>query len=216
MKKSIALLLAVVMVCLLCACGNAGGAANGQNGLPGGQENTDTQFENLDINWVDDNWGWSLQEGVLTICGKGDMPDFSSELDVPWQDRRFEIDKVVIQDGITSIGTFSFCEFIILNDISIPNSVTRIGKGAFMSCTSLPSIVIPENVTTIEESVFSNCNSLADVTLPDGITTIGDKAFAWCGSLTDVNYPGTQEQWAAITIGADNEALTSAQLHFGA
>ena len=46
------------------------------------------------------------------------------------------------------------------------------------------------------------------------VTEIGDAAFYGCASLTDVYYRSTEEMWAEISIGSDNEDLISANIHF--
>jgi hypothetical protein len=38
--------------------------------------------------------------------------------------------------------------------------------------------------------------------------------FANCSSLTDVYYTGTEEQWKAILVGAENDSLLNARIHY--
>ena len=52
----------------------------------------------------------------------------------PWENYEFEIKKVVISDGITSIGKNAFAMFINLESIEIPDSVTKIGDSVFYYC----------------------------------------------------------------------------------
>lgn len=52
---------------------------------------------------------WTLSDdGTLTISGTTDMPDYFLESDVPWNDKRNVIKKVVIEDGVSWIGNFAF------------------------------------------------------------------------------------------------------------
>lgn len=67
-------------------------------------------------------------------------------------------------------------------------------------------------VTAIAPGAFAGCDQLTGITIPGTITTIGEGAFSGCSSLSVVNFSGTKQQWDAITIGKDNEALTSATL----
>lgn len=61
-----------------------------------------------------DNLTWTLDSvGTLTISGSGDMQNYesygnSSNLWAPWQPYRDEIQCVVIEDGVTSIGSYAF------------------------------------------------------------------------------------------------------------
>ena len=121
---------------------------------------------------------------------------------------------VEIPDSVTSIDNCAFDGCSSLTSVTIPDSVTSIGGGAFSGCSSLTSVTIPDSVTTIGRSAFSGCSSLESVVIPDSVTSIGEWAFDGCSSLTTVNYKGTQEQWGQISIGYDNEELTSATINY--
>ena len=62
----------------------------------------------IDSGRIGDNLSWILSEGVLTISGKGDMRDFEDPFLVPWRNSTEYIKKVVIKDGVTSIGANAF------------------------------------------------------------------------------------------------------------
>ena len=117
-------------------------------------------------------------------------------------------------DRVTSIGDIAFGGRSGLTSIVIPDSVTSIGSWAFYYCESLTSIVIPDSVTSIGYAAFQYCSSLTSIVIPDSVTSIGNQAFWDCDSLTDVYYTGTEQEWAAITIGASNYDLTTATIHF--
>ena len=118
---------------------------------------------------------WSLDsDGVLTISGNGKMKDYYWE-DVPsWGN---SITKVVIKDGVTSIGDYAFKDCTSLTSITIPDCVTNIGNSAFGNCTSLTSVTIPDSVTYIGASAFEDCTSLASVTIPNCEMIIDPYAF---------------------------------------
>lgn len=121
---------------------------------------------------------------------------------------------VIIPDSITAIDDDTFIGCSSLAGVTIPDSITTIGKYAFYECISLTNITIPDNVTTIGNCAFYYCPSLTSVTIPNSVATIGNSAFSYCGSLTDVYYSGSEEDWKAISIGSDNECLTSATIHY--
>ena len=98
---------------------------------------------------------WTLDGTVLTISGNGAMADY--QLSTPWGN---SITKVIIEDGVTSIGNFTFYYCTSLTSVSIHDSVTSIGIWAFGECYSLSSIIIPDSVTTIGKNAFYNCSSL--------------------------------------------------------
>ncbi|MBO4217617.1 MAG: leucine-rich repeat protein [Clostridia bacterium] len=119
-----------------------------------------------------------------------------------------------VPDSVLRIKSFeAFCGNEHLTNVVLPASVTEI-RVAFYECTGLTSVAIPEGNTRIWHSTFYNCTDLASVAIPASVTEIGERAFFGCGSLTTVYYYGTAEQWAAITVGEGNEALTNASVVF--
>ena len=98
---------------------------------------------------------------------------------------------VILQDGLTSIGSYAFEGCRSLTNIEIPNSVTSIGDYAFMNCSSLTSIEIPSSVTSIGERAFYYCRSLTSIEIPSSVTSIGYAAFQNCSSLTSIEIPSS-------------------------
>ena len=90
-----------------------------------------------------DNAIWSLVGGVLTIRGTGDMYDYDFyDYYLPWDSQKSDITSVVIEEGITDIGTWSFLGCDSLTSITIPSSVTSIGGAAFYGCSGLKEVHI--------------------------------------------------------------------------
>ncbi len=166
-----------------------------------------------------DEVDWTLDSnGVLTISGTGDMWDYYVSGAPWWND---DIEKIIIEDGVTHIGMYAFqdCEDATavtigsdvktigdyaflrcrsITSIKIPNKVSSIGKDVFSDCTKLKTVVLGQQLKTIGISAFSNCTSLTEITLPESVTDIGDRAFDTCEALDDVML-GKNLQ----TIGAD-------------
>lgn len=165
------------------------------------------------------NVTWVLYEdGTLIISGTGPMEDYAAVSAIPWYEYldSDSIITVVIDDGVTSIGTGAFY-WCGLTSVVIPNSVTSIGESAFYSCGRLTSVTIPDSVTSIGRAVFAGCTSLISVTIPDSVTSIVERAFWGCGSLTDIYYSGSEAQWNQINIGNDenaNASLLNANIHY--
>lgn len=126
-----------------------------------------------------DNLTWTLEGSVLTISGTGDMENYStaskpdgsgSITTAPWGEYYEAIERVVIENGVMSIGYY-----------------------AFSGCTSLASIVIPDSVELIGNDAFSGCSSLETVTLGNGLKTIGGNAFKDCTGLKSIVIPDSVE-----------------------
>ena len=97
---------------------------------------------------------------------------------------------------------------------TIPNTVTKICETSFVGCYKLTNITIPDSVTSIGAVAFYGCTGLTSVTIPNSVTSIGQDAFSGCNKLSDVYFKGTESQWNKISIGTDNDKLTSAAKHF--
>ena len=127
-----------------------------------------------------DNLTWTLDdEGTLTISGAGSMTGYVWGT-APWDDSRASIQRVVMEDGVTTVGQAAFYGSNGLTSVTIPDSVTSIGDYAFYGCSSLTSITIPDSVTSIGYYAFYGCSSLTSITIPDSVTSIGNTAFSGC------------------------------------
>ena len=126
-----------------------------------------------------------------TDSPNGSMTNYDDDAGhpAPWKSCRGEIKKVVIDEGVTSIGNYVFSGCTALIDVTIASTVTSIGNRAFQNCTSLPSIHLPDNVARIGTMAFNNCWSLSSITLPSTMVSIEDFAFWNCGALTVFSFP---------------------------
>ena len=138
--------------------------------------------------WIEDNLTWTLDaDGTLTISGTGAMKDYNAADNLSPAYMNSNVKKVVIEDGVTSIGELAFFKCSSLTNITIPDSVTCIAYAAFHGCSSLSSITIPNSVTSIGIYAFVVCSSLTSITIPDGVTSIGYGAFSNCSSLKTIS-----------------------------
>ncbi len=103
----------------------------------------------------DVKWAFKPATGTLTISGTGDMKGYNIingvAQNLPWENYRTSIEKVVIESGITEIGSGSFADHTNLTEVTFAKNskLKKIGGSAFLGCSGLTSITIPESVTTI-------------------------------------------------------------------
>ena len=99
----------IVMICLIFCFGISANAA-----------------EIAETGKVGDNVTWSLHDdGELVISGTGEMYDYDNETNYsPFH--LGNIRKVVIEDGVTSIGSFAFCNCTVLTDFSCLVNITAV------------------------------------------------------------------------------------------
>ena len=108
-------------------------------------------------------WVFNPVTGTLTISGTGDMKGYNIingvAQNLPWENYRTSIEKVVIESGITEIGSGSFADHTNLTEVTFAKNskLKKIGGSAFLGCSGLTSITIPESVTTIVGWAFYGC-----------------------------------------------------------
>ncbi|MBR2420821.1 MAG: leucine-rich repeat domain-containing protein, partial [Oscillospiraceae bacterium] len=127
---------------------------------------------------------WTLADNHLVITGTGAMADYTSSTR-PWADYCDSVTNLVIEDGVTAIGNFSFYECKYLTSVEMPDSVTSIGKSAFSKCAGLTSLDLSDNVTFIGREAFYGCTGLTSLTIPASVTEMNN-AFFGCSGLTDI------------------------------
>ena len=152
---------------------------------------------------------WVISGDTLTIGGTGEIPDYGEggpdEPRPPWEqgDGWGNVKNVVIQSGVTRIGTYTFFNFHGLRSISLPNTLTHIGNSAFFECSGLPTITIPNSVTDLGSSTFVKCDSLASVVFEGNVGAIHDYTFDYTPSLHVVYHNDdsvNMDEWPAQNI----------------
>ncbi|MCQ2481952.1 MAG: leucine-rich repeat protein [Clostridia bacterium] len=165
-----------------------------------------------------DNVRWSLDNGVMHISGKGDMNGYpvynnpNSDLCMPWYEYKDQITSVIVDEGVTSVGTSAFWGCKNLKTLQTPTSLKEIGFAAFAECTALTDITIPSGI--IGESAFIYDSSLINVNIGDKVTAMGISAFELCESVQKVNISSI-EAWCNINFGgiASNPTCKSRKLY---
>lgn len=128
--------------------------------------------------------------GTLTFSGEGAMENYQTmHFVAPWKKISNQIKKIVIENGVTSIGSNAFYQCSDMQatlDLSDAKALTSIGNNAFYGCKKLTgSLEIPDSVTKIGAEAFRDCNNLSgNFELPKGLQSVGNDAFCNCYNLT--------------------------------
>ncbi len=143
---------------------------------------------------------WTLDaDGVLTVSGEGPIRGYSQAAPAPYQAYASQIKKLVIEAGITTVGTWAFAGLENLKAVSIADTVTEIGGRAFADCIGMTDLKLSAGLTVISSWAFSNCPGLTEIAIPVNVQTVGNYAFWKCTGLTRVEFLGptaTLKGWA--------------------
>lgn len=94
---------------------------------------------------TDDGLSWDLTNGVLTISGTGAMKDYATSTfnggkTSPWYASRASVTKIIVNEGVTALGTYAFYGSINCTEISLPSTLTDIKNYALANCSTVTKI----------------------------------------------------------------------------
>ena len=130
-------------------------------------------------------WNYDASTKTLKIWGTGGLYNSSGLGQHPWSRGTSyynDIENVVIEEGITSIGNHAFYSASSLQNVVLPDSLKNIGWNVFNGGTKIKSVVIPASVNYIGGSSKSNwpfSQLIEDIYCSEGQTELCFKAIAW-------------------------------------
>ena len=98
-----------------------------------------------------------------------------------------KVEKIVVCDGVTSIGNYAFYLFEDVTNVTLPKTLKKIGTYSFYR-TGLTNVEIPDSVTEYGQYAFASCTSLTDLKLSKNAPILSDGVLSPCG-LETVNIP---------------------------
>lgn len=138
---------------------------------------------------------------TMTIRGTGPMKNYGywTAKYMPWCDAIPKIKKLIVCNGVTSLGDSVLRDFDgwheaeSLEEVTLPEELTYLGEYACYNADKLTSITLPSTLTTIGMAAFNGCTKLTDITIPSEVKTIGSSAFCDCTGITSVTIPDKVE-----------------------
>ncbi len=142
--------------------------------------------------WGKNSWTYDARTWTLTVSGSSPIERADPEPAFP-----DDAGKVIIGDGIPSVGEGAFTDWNLRADIEFEGPVS-LDSGAFSQCCgSLDEIIFRKDVRTIGSSAFSECYRLGGVVFCGDVGSIESNAFS-SSSLFSAVFHGDVE-----TIGKD-------------
>ena len=191
MKKILIVILCMLMIFTMTACGDNGG--------------TEEPVDNPTVEQGDDkdtNTGSSkvTMDKLLKISETEISEDFYFMSDAPGEcvlasyDGTEDLVYVPSQyDGqtVVAITKFSLANDTKVKGIRFPDSVREIEDSAAVNNANLQVVYLGEGTKAIGEFAFQNCKALYDVRLNDGLEKIDSGAFTGCDSLKSITIPAS-------------------------
>lgn len=148
----------------------------------------------------------SIEEGAFSNCYYEETDD---DYNITYSRG---LEKVIIQDGVETIGGQAFYMCKKLNTIELPDSVINIGVDAFYQTPYYSSIsewdvlyignhfiaanqeisgayTVKSETKTIADCAFYYCDHLTSIEIPNSVVSIGSRAFDNCNSLNSITIP---------------------------
>ena len=172
----------------------------------------------------------TLDNAMLTVAGTGAMPVLNDSTDAvsgsqlqayPWAGWKDSVKKIVISDGVTSIGSKAFIAYTNVTSVSIGKNVSSIGVGALSQLSACTTFnVSSENsyfMTDTTGALFDHSktkliafpcgSSVEEYAIPATVKVISYGAFSRAAHLKTITIPADS---SLSTIGYGAFAFTTA------
>lgn len=183
-KKILAMLLAVMLLCTLAACGNKEEGVIDDPVINLG--NQALTFADEDGNTYTYDYLTSTTIEIIGYTGYSDEPH---AVTIP-----------ASYDGyaVAAIGAEAFYANSSISSLTLPEGLISVGEYAFANCEAMASVTFPATLEKLEKGAFYGCDILAAADLSKtALVSIGANAFADSPALATANFPATLE-----TVGA--------------
>ena len=124
-------------------------------------------------------------DGTIVLEGSGATYSYENRGNRPFSNYTKQINRIVVDNEITRIGTSFFSKTNVTNvELGQPSALKQIGTDAFGNSPELTTFIVPDGATYIGTRTFENCSKLTKVYIPSSVKTIGPDAFKGCNKVT--------------------------------
>lgn len=109
-----------------------------------------------------------------------------------------KLEKVEFPESLKSIGhsndggeTGAFEDCEALKTVTFNEGLEEIGIGSFRACVALEKLEFPASLKIIGPYAFGRCEALSKVDFNEGLETIGDNAFAGYNAIDKLEFPAS-------------------------
>ncbi len=95
------------------------------------------------------------KNGVLTLSGTGETDQFHSTKFPEWKDYGIYVKEIIVEEGITELGTSIFRDCPAVKKVSLPDSLLIIRQYAFAGCTSIEELTFPPYLKQIDAYILN-------------------------------------------------------------
>ncbi len=153
MRQTLKLSLTLVLACLMLFAVAVVASAEAKPTASG------TCGESLIYQYYDDT-------KTLIISGTGKMDNYSTKT-MPWYSQLGSFETIIVEEGVTQIGTTAFFGATSLKEVRLPDSLVTIGGYAFQNCTALEKVYFGSGLKEVYDAAFKGCSSMTEVHIKD-------------------------------------------------
>ena len=136
---------------------------------------------------ADVTWSYDTTTKTLTISGTGPMMYYDSALGsdskyhstAPWSHLDSEIQKVIVGDGVTYIGSYAFAYCTALTSVSLPATVSALGDYVCYSSNVIRIDIPSATAATLGAGGFNYCHADLQIAVPSTLLGTYQTATNW-------------------------------------
>ncbi len=108
------------------------------------------------------------------------------------------LDTVVFNNGLKTIGAYSFCNATGLMNVGPFDTVETIKEFAFSGCTKLNVSDLGDSLKTAEQYIFENCPKISTIELPNTVEALDENAFSKIPALASITVAEGGENYSSV------------------